>query len=99
QYRQLSIPKRLFDVFVAVAALAVLAPAFVALAMVVRLIVGAPILFKQQRPGLRGRPFTIYKFRTMSNARNATGHFLPDAKRLGWLGKFLRSTSLDELPE
>jgi carbamoyl-phosphate synthase large subunit len=70
-----------------------------ALALVVRLAIGAPIIFKQQRPGLHGRPFMICKFRTMSDARNATGRFLSDAERLGWFGRFLRSTSLDELPE
>ena len=70
-----------------------------ALALAVRLAIGAPILFKQQRPGLRGLPFTIYKFRTMSDTRDAAGGLLPDADRLGWFGKFLRSTSLDELPE
>jgi lipopolysaccharide/colanic/teichoic acid biosynthesis glycosyltransferase len=97
--RGLSAAKRVFDVSAAAAALVILAPLFAALALVVRLVIGKPILFKQQRPGLRGRPFTIYKFRTMSNARNAEGRFLPDAERLGRVGKFLRSTSLDELPE
>jgi lipopolysaccharide/colanic/teichoic acid biosynthesis glycosyltransferase len=99
QHRQLSVAKRLFDVLVAAAALVILAPVFAALTLAICLAVGAPILFTQQRPGLHGRPFTIYKFRTMSNARNAAGHFLPDAERLGWFGWFLRSTSLDELPE
>src|SRR5436190_1470088 len=99
QFRQLSLVKRLFDVLAAAAALLVLSPLLAALALIVRLAIGAPILFKQQRPGLQGRPFMIYKFRTMSDARDATGCFLPDAQRLGWFGRFLRSTSLDELPE
>jgi carbamoyl-phosphate synthase large subunit len=99
QQRGLSVAKRLFDLFVAAAALVILAPVLAALALVVRLAIGTPILFKQIRPGLHGRPFTIYKFRTMSNARNTAGDLLPDAERLGWFGKFLRSTSLDELPE
>ena len=99
QLRQLSVAKRLFDVLAAAAALLILAPLLAALALVVRLAIGAPIIFKQQRPGLHGRPFMIYKFRTMSDARDAAGHFLPDAERLGWFGRFLRSTSLDELPE
>jgi carbamoyl-phosphate synthase large subunit len=99
QLRERSIAKRLFDVLLTAAALLVLAPVLVALALVVRLAIGAPILFKQRRPGFHGRPFTIYKFRTMSNARDAAGCFLPDAERLGWFGRFLRSTSLDELPE
>jgi len=99
QHRRLSLAKRLFDLFVAAAALLILAPVIAALAVMVRLFIGVPILFKQERPGLHGWPFTIYKFRTMSNARNAAGHLLPDAERLGWFGRFLRSTSLDELPE
>jgi lipopolysaccharide/colanic/teichoic acid biosynthesis glycosyltransferase len=99
QLRQVSVAKRLFDILVAAAALVILAPLLATLALVVRLAIGTPILFKQQRPGLHGRPFTIYKFRTMSNARNAEGRFLPDAERLGRSGKLLRSTSLDELPE
>jgi len=99
EHRRLSLAKRVFDVFVAAAALVILAPVLAALALAVRLAVGPSILFKQQRPGLCGRPFGIYKFRTMSNARNAAGHFLPDAERLGQFGRFLRSTSLDELPE
>ena len=89
----------MFDVLAAAAALLILAPLLAALALIVRLAIGAPILFKQQRPGLHGRPFMIYKFRTMSDARDAAGCFLPDARapRLVW--RFLRSTSLDELPE
>jgi carbamoyl-phosphate synthase large subunit len=99
QFRQLSLGKRVFDVLAAAAALLVLSPLMAALALVVRLAIGAPIFFKQERPGLQGRPFMIYKFRTMSDARDAAGCFLPDAERLGWFGRFLRSTSLDELPE
>ena len=99
QQRGLSVAKRLFDLFVAAAALVILAPMLAALALAARLAIGTPILFKQIRPGLHGRPFTIYKFRTMSNARDAAGDLLPDAERLGWFGRFLRSTSLDELPE
>jgi carbamoyl-phosphate synthase large subunit len=99
ELRQLPIAKRLFDVLAAAAALLFLAPVLAALALIVRLAIGIPILFKQQRPGLHGRPFMIYKFRTMSDARDAAGCFLPDAERLGWFGRFLRSTSLDELPE
>ena len=99
QFRQFSVAKRLFDVVVSTAALAIFAPLLAVIALVVWLAIGAPIRFKQQRPGLLGRPFTIYKFRTMSDARDAAGCFLPDAERLGSFGRFLRSTSLDELPE
>jgi len=77
----------------------VLAPFLLVLALLVRLKLGAPVLFRQQRPGLHGKPFTLYKFRTMTDARDALGHFLPDAQRLTAFGRFLRSSSLDELPE
>ena len=70
-----------------------------ALALLVRLKLGAPVLFRQQRPGLHGKPFTLYKFRTMIGARDADGNLLPDAERLTSFGRFLRSSSLDELPE
>ena len=96
---QLPIGKRMFDVITAAAALFILAPVLAALALIVRLAIGAPIFFLQQRPGLHGRPFTIYKFRTMTDARDTAGALLPDRGRLGRVGKFLRSTSLDELPE
>jgi sugar transferase EpsL len=99
QVRQLSVVKRLFDVLAATAAILIFAPLLAVLALVVRLAIGAPILFKQQRPGLHGRPFVIYKFRTMTDARDTAGALLPDRERLGRVGKFLRSTSLDELPE
>lgn len=80
-------------------ALLFLAPFLLALAFLVRLKLGAPVLFRQQRPGLHGKPFTLYKFRTMTDARDAQGALLPDAQRLTPFGRFLRSTSLDELPE
>jgi lipopolysaccharide/colanic/teichoic acid biosynthesis glycosyltransferase len=68
-------------------------------ALLVRLKLGPPVLFRQERPGLNGRPFTIYKFRTMTDEHDAEGHLLPDARRLTKFGRCLRSTSLDELPE
>lgn len=91
--------KRLFDLAIAVPALVVLSPVLGVLALLVRRQLGAPVLFRQQRPGLHGRPFTLYKFRTMTEARDAEGRLLPDAERLTPFGRFLRSTSLDELPE
>jgi len=91
--------KRLFDVTVTVLALLFLAPVLATVALLVRLKLGAPVLFRQQRPGLHGKPFTLYKFRTMTDARDAQGHLLPDAERLTAFGRFLRSFSLDELPE
>ena len=85
--------KRLFDLVCASLALFVLSPVLVLLALLVRISIGAPVLFKQQRPGHKGRPFFIYKFRTMTDG------LAPDAERLTPLGRFLRSLSLDELPE
>lgn len=75
-----------------------LSPVLLVLAGMVRLS-GAPVLFRQQRPGRHGRPFVIYKFRTMRELRDTEGRLLPDAQRLTHLGRFLRATSLDELPE
>jgi len=76
-----------------------LSPILVVVATLVRFKLGKPILFRQQRPGLQGKPFLVYKFRTMTEARDAQGNLLPDGERLTPLGRFLRSTSLDELPE
>lgn len=94
-----SIIKRLFDLALTIPALILLAPILTLLALLVRLKLGAPVLFRQQRPGLYGRPFTLLKFRTMTDVRDAGGNLLPDAVRLTPFGRFLRSTSLDELPE
>lgn len=91
--------KRLFDLALTIPALLLLAPLLLLLALLVRLKLGGPVLFTQRRPGLNGRPFTLYKFRTMTDARDRTGRLLPDAERLTALGRFLRSSSLDELPE
>ncbi len=91
--------KRLFDLVVAVVGLVLLSPLLAILALLVWAFQGRPILFRQQRPGYKGRPFTIYKFRTMSDRRDAHGNLLPDAERLTPFGRFLRSTSLDDLPQ
>lgn len=91
--------KRLFDLVVAILLLALLAPVFVVLALLVRVRLGAPVIFVQQRPGKDGRGFRMMKFRTMTDARNAGGELLPDADRLTAFGLWLRATSLDELPE
>ncbi|HYX67711.1 MAG TPA: sugar transferase [Terriglobales bacterium] len=93
------IVKRLFDRVVAFLALIVLSPVLLVLAMVVLISMGWPVFFRQQRPGFRGHPFRVVKFRTMNQARDASGHLLPDAQRLTSVGKFLRHTSLDELPQ
>ncbi|MFN8488777.1 MAG: sugar transferase [Caldilineaceae bacterium] len=91
--------KRIFDVTIATLILFISAPFVPFLMLLVRINLGAPLLFRQQRPGLRGKPFTILKFRTMTDARDAQGNLLPDEKRLTAFGRFLRSSSLDELPE
>jgi lipopolysaccharide/colanic/teichoic acid biosynthesis glycosyltransferase len=94
-----TIGKRLFDLTLTIPALILLAPLLAAIAILIRLKLGSPLLFRQQRPGQDGRPFIIYKFRTMSEARDSFNQPLSDAERLTPLGRFLRSTSLDELPE
>ncbi len=91
--------KRLFDLLLTLPALLLLSPLMGGLAVLVWAFHGRPILFRQVRPGYRGRPFTLYKFRTMTDARDAAGRLLPDAQRLTRFGRFLRATSLDELPE
>ena len=90
--------KRHFDLAAAILALAVLSPLLFSLAALVRVCLGSPVLFRQRRPGLRGKPFVLYKFRTMAETCDAQGDLLPDEKRLTPFGRFLRSTSLDELP-
>ncbi len=91
--------KRFFDLLVTLPVLILLAPLLACIAIFVKAKLGPPVLFKQKRPGLNGAPFTLYKFRTMTNSRDAQGRLLTDAQRLIPLGLFLRSTSLDELPE
>lgn len=91
--------KRLFDLVLAATATIFLSPLLVAIALLVRLNLGRPILFRQTRPGLHGQTFTMFKFRTMADAVNENGSPLPDAYRLTSFGKFLRRWSLDELPE
>ena len=90
--------KRISDLTVALVALVVLAPLIAVIAVLVGVKLGRPVLFRQQRPGLHGAPFYLMKFRTMSDARDAAGHPLPDEQRLGRFGRWLRSTSFDELP-
>ncbi len=91
--------KRIFDLMLTIPALVLLSPVLAAVAIFVRLKLGAPVLFRQQRPGLRGKPFMLFKFRTMTDARDSLGDLMPDAERLTSLGRFLRNSSLDELPE
>lgn len=91
--------KRPLDCFMAINALIILIPLMVFIAMLVRVKLGTPIIFSQNRPGKNEKIFKLYKFRTMTNEKNKDGELLPDEVRLTKFGKFLRSTSLDELPQ
>lgn len=91
--------KRLLDFVIALTGMVVFWPLMLIIAVVIGFRLGRPVIFRQQRPGLQGRPFTLYKFRTMSNVHDTDGNLLPDSARLTPIGRFLRSTSLDELPE
>ncbi len=91
--------KRTLDIFVATTLLLLLMPLFIFLGILVRIYLGSPIFFRQERPGYQGKIFTLYKFRTMTDERDANGRLLVDSERLTKFGKFLRSTSLDEMPE
>lgn len=91
--------KRPLDFLAALCGLLALSPLMVVLAILVRIKLGSPVLFRQPRPGRHGKPFDLFKFRTMKEERDSHGQLLPDADRLTPFGRFLRSTSLDELPE
>lgn len=91
--------KRLLDILLSLTILVVLSPFLLVLCILVRSKLGSPIFFKQERPGLHEKIFTMYKFRTMTDKRDAEGKLLPDKDRLTKFGKLLRATSLDELPE
>jgi lipopolysaccharide/colanic/teichoic acid biosynthesis glycosyltransferase len=91
--------KRLLDICVSVVAIVLLSPLLFFTMLVTRIKLGAPVFFRQQRPGLHGQPFEMIKFRTMTDSRDSEGNLLPDGERLTAYGRFLRSTSIDELPE
>jgi len=91
--------KRLLDIVIAAIGLVLFAPLLLLTAVMVRIKLGSPVLFTQLRPGLHGRPFRMLKFRSMTDARDASGALLPDAERLTRFGRFVRASSLDELPE
>ena len=91
--------KRCFDFTLAFIVLALLSPIFMVLYVLIRIKLGSPVFFPQKRPGLKGKPFNIIKFRTMTDAKDEQGNLLPDDQRITALGQWLRKTSLDELPE
>ncbi len=91
--------KRILDFTLSLLALIILSPLLLIIAILVRIKLGSPVIFKQERPGKDEKIFTLYKFRTMTDETDENGNLLPDSKRLTKFGKTLRSTSLDELPE
>jgi len=91
--------KRILDLSITLVGLILISPVLVLIALLVQIIHGSPVLFRQVRPGYRGRLFELYKFRSMTEARDIQGRLLPDEQRLTRWGRFLRATSLDELPE
>lgn len=91
--------KRLLDFIISLVTLVILSPIFLVIAILVRIKLGSPVIFKQQRPGKNEKIFILYKFRTMTDKKDEEGNLLPDSERLTKFGKTLRSTSLDELPE
>jgi sugar transferase EpsL len=93
------IRKRLLDLAFTIPGLLAISPVFIIVALLILARIGRPIFFCQERPGLNARPFSLYKFRTMTDGRDESGALLPDAQRLTPFGRFLRATSLDELPE
>jgi lipopolysaccharide/colanic/teichoic acid biosynthesis glycosyltransferase len=95
----MSVSKRIFDLLVTILGLVITLPLMLVISLLVWIFLGTPILFLQKRPGYKGRPFITYKFRTMTERKGPDGNLLPDSERLTTFGKFLRSTSLDDLPQ
>ena len=91
--------KRLFDILLSLTLIVIFLPVYIVVSILIIFKMGSPILFRQQRPGYKEKIFGIYKFRTMTNEKDKNGELLPDYKRLVGIGKFIRSTSLDELPQ
>jgi sugar transferase EpsL len=95
----MSVSKRIFDLLVTILGLVISLPLLLIISLLVWIFLGTPILFLQKRPGYKGRPFMTYKFRTMTERKGSDGDLLPDSDRLPSFGRFLRSTSLDDLPQ
>lgn len=91
--------KRMLDIIISLSGIIILSPLLIVVAILVRIKLGSPVLFKQPRPGRNEKIFTVYKFRTMTDAKDKNGERLPDSERLVPFGRFLRATSIDELPE
>jgi len=91
--------KRIIDMLCSLLGIIILSPIYLVVAVLVKTKLGSPVIFRQKRPGLNGKIFEMYKFRTMTDEKDASGNLLPDSVRLTSFGKWLRSTSLDELPE
>jgi lipopolysaccharide/colanic/teichoic acid biosynthesis glycosyltransferase len=91
--------KRIFDIVSSLILIVLLSPVFVIISLIIFITMGLPVLFRQERLGYLGKPFTLYKFRTMTDKKDESGNHLPDEKRLTKTGQFLRATTLDELPE
>jgi sugar transferase EpsL len=99
KYKPVPISKRILDIALALPGIIILSPLFLIIAILVWLNYGTPIIFRQKRPGYLGKPFWVYKFRTMTNALDQANNLLPDSERITRLGRILRSYSLDEWPE
>jgi sugar transferase EpsL len=95
----MSVSKRIFDLLVTILGLVITLPLLAVISLLVWIFLGTPILFLQKRPGFKGRPFITFKFRTMTERKGPDGNLLPDSERLTSFGRFLRSTSLDDLPQ
>jgi sugar transferase EpsL len=95
----MSVSKRIFDLLVTILGLVITLPLLLVISILVWIFLGTPVLFLQKRPGYKGRPFITYKFRTMTERKGPDGNLLPDSDRLTPFGRFLRSTSLDDLPQ
>jgi lipopolysaccharide/colanic/teichoic acid biosynthesis glycosyltransferase len=99
KYKPVPISKRILDLFLTIPGILILSPVFFLISILVLIYNGTPIVFRQKRPGYLEKPFWVYKFRTMTDVRDVDNNLLPDGERITRLGRFLRSSSLDELPE
>jgi sugar transferase EpsL len=99
KYSSIPISKRILDLILTIPGILILSPLMLFISILIRVNFGTPIIFRQKRPGYKGKPFWVYKFRTMTEAHDAENNLLPDSQRMTRLGRLLRSSSLDEFPE